>query len=124
MYLNNAETIVIEALPRKIIMINLVKNKERKITSFKAEDCFGTLRLNETSKRIYCSTIRVRYKRTLFEKYRDKSLPPSTFRILDFDGKTLKKAKFNGIYLDIQISNDEQILFTNSGTDFNLYRIK
>lgn len=124
MYLNQSETVVFEALPGKIIKIDLLTGKEKEIASFKSESIFGTMNVNEEKNHIYISTVRVKYKRTLFEKYRDKSLPPSKVRILDFNGNTLKKFEFDGLYLDMEISDDEQILFTNSGTDFSIFRIK
>jgi len=111
---NNTETVVIEALRGKIIMIDLIKNIERNIASFSSEDGIGSLRINQVKNHIHFKT----------EKYLDKSLPTSTFWVLNSEGKKLKKIEFDGSYYNIQISNDEQLLFTNSGTFFSLYRIK
>ncbi len=121
---NNDETVLFEERLGKVFLVDLFRNKERLVASFNSEDGIGSFHINEVENHIYFRTIRIKYKRTLFEKYRDDILPPSTFRILTYDGKTLKIVKFDGIYQDVQISNDENFLCANSGTVFSIFRIR
>ena len=127
---NDQETIIFEMGDRfreSIYIHNLINGDKQRIATFNQEDSlsFNSLRINEKMEHIYVSTQIIKTERSLFEKYAVSCKNcPSLFRILNFKGDTLNQRKFDGQYLDIDVSDDEQILFTNSGTDFSIFRIK